>query len=167
VADSRTFYSVSSKVYRGADTHATGLPVPTQVVLDLFPLVSGTKRNITTDNYYTSIPLAMELNYRKLTLVATMKKNKACMPPTFLTKTDERIVQYAFDHANNFTLFSVAPKKNKRIFFCPLCIPKEKTDEDIRKEGINLFCNQENVVWTVTIKCAACTPRQEKQTLGQ
>jgi hypothetical protein len=37
------------------------LPVTTQAVLDLVPSVSGTSRNINTDNYYTSIPLAMEL----------------------------------------------------------------------------------------------------------
>ena len=115
LAGSKTFYSVSSKVYMGADTHAPGLPVPTQAVLDLVSSVSGTNRNITTDNYYTSIPLAMELKSRKLTLVGTMKKNKACIPPTFLAKADEGTVQYAFDHANNFTLLSVAPKKNKRV----------------------------------------------------
>ena len=83
-------------------------------VLDLFPSVSGTSRNITTDNYFTSIPLAMELKSRKLTLVGTIQRNKACIPPSFLAKADEGTVQYAFDHANNFTLLSVAPKKNKR-----------------------------------------------------
>ena len=36
LADSKTFYSVSSKVYMGADTHAPGLPVPTQAVLECF-----------------------------------------------------------------------------------------------------------------------------------
>jgi len=42
-----------------------------------------------------------------------MKKNKACIPPSFLGKADEGTVQYPFDHANYFTLFSVAPKKTK------------------------------------------------------
>jgi len=46
-----------------------------------------------------------------------MKKNKACIPPSFLAKADEETVQYAFDHANNFTQFSVAPKKNKGVVF--------------------------------------------------
>ena len=87
------------KFYTGADTHAPGLPVPTQAVVDLVSSVSGTNRNITTDSYYTSIPLAMELKSQKLTLVGTMKKKKACIPPTFLAKADEGTVQYAFDHA--------------------------------------------------------------------
>jgi hypothetical protein len=109
----KTFYTVSSKVYTGADTHAPGLPVPTQALLDLVSSVSGTNRNITTDNYYTSIPLPMELKSRKLTLVGKMKKNKACIRPTFLAKADEGTVQHAFDHANNFTLLNRCSKEKQ------------------------------------------------------
>jgi hypothetical protein len=50
LADSKTFYLVSTKIYTGAGTNAPGLPVATQAVLDLVPSVSGTTRNITTDN---------------------------------------------------------------------------------------------------------------------
>jgi len=67
LTDSKTFYLVSYKIYTGTGTHAPGLPVPTQAVLNLVPSVSGTNRNITTDNYYTSIPLAMELKSQELT----------------------------------------------------------------------------------------------------
>ena len=111
LADSKTFYSVSSKIYTGAGTHAPGLPVPAQAVLDLVPSVSGTNRNITTDNYYTSIPLAMELKSRRLISVGTMKKNNACIPPSFLAKADEGTVQYAFDHAINFTVVRCSEEK--------------------------------------------------------
>jgi hypothetical protein len=76
LADSKTFYLVSSKIYTGAGTRAPGLPVATQAVLDLVPSVSGRSRNINTDNYYMSFPLAMELKSPKLTLVGTTKKNK-------------------------------------------------------------------------------------------
>ena len=61
LADSKTFFLVSSKISTGGGTRGLGLPVPNQVVLDLVPSISGTSRNITTDNYYRSIPLAMEL----------------------------------------------------------------------------------------------------------
>jgi len=96
-----------------------------------------------------------------------MKKNKACIPPSFLAKADEGTIQYAFDHANKFTLLSVAPKKNKRVVFLSTMHSEKKREEDTGKEEINVFYNQEKVAWTVMIKCAACTPRQEKQTVGQ
>jgi hypothetical protein len=143
LADSKTFYLVSSKIYTGAGTQAPGLPVPTQAVLDLVPSVSRTNRNITTDNYYTSIPLAMELKSRKLTLVDTMKKNNACIPPSFLAKADEGTVQYAFDHANNFTLLSVAPKKNKRVVFLSTMHSEKEREKDAGKEEIKVFYNHE------------------------
>jgi len=142
LADSKTFYLVSSKVYTGASTHAPGLPGPTQAVLDLVSSVSGTSRNITTDSYYTSFPLAMELKSRKLSLVGTMKKNKACIPPSFLAKADEGTVQYAFNHANNFTLLSVAPNKNKRAVVLSTMHSEKKRDEDTGIEEITVFYNQ-------------------------
>ena len=134
LADSKTFYLVSFKIYTGAGTHAPGLLVPTQAVLDLVPSGSGTSRNITTDNYYTSIPLAMELKSRKLTLFGTMKKNKACFPPSFLAKADGGTVQYAFDHTNNFTLLSVAPKKNKRVVFLSTMHSEKKETRILEKK---------------------------------
>ena len=85
----------------------------------------------------------MELKSRKLTLVGTMKKNKAYIPPSFLTKADEGTVQYEFDHANNFILLSVAPKKNKRVVFLSTTLPEKQRDEDTDKEEIYLFYNQD------------------------
>jgi len=126
LADNKTFYLDSSKLYTGAGTHAPGLPVATQAVLDLVPSVSGTNRNITTDNYYTSIPLAMELKSRKLTLVGTMKKNKAYIPSSFLGEADEGTVQYAFDHANNFICCPLLQRKTRGSSSCPICIPKKR-----------------------------------------
>jgi len=102
---------VLQKFTRQLATHALGLPVPTQAFLDLVPSGSGTGRNIITDNYYTLIPLNMELKSRKLALVGTMKKNNACITPSILAKANEGIFQYAFDHANNFTVFYFVPKK--------------------------------------------------------
>ena len=54
LADSKSFYSVSSKIYAGEGTHVPGLPVPNHALMDLIQPISGTNRNITTDNYYIS-----------------------------------------------------------------------------------------------------------------
>jgi len=60
-----------------------------------------------------------------------MKKNKVCIPPSFLAKTDEGTVQYAIDHANNFTLLSVAPKKNKTVIFLSTMHSEKKKEKRI------------------------------------
>ena len=134
LADSKTFYLVSSKIYTGAGTHAPGLPVPTQAVLDLVPSVSGTSRNITTDNYYTSIPLAMELKSRKLTLVVTMKKNKACIPPAFWRK---QMKEQFNTHLTMQTISlgcSLLQRKTRGSSSCPLCIPKKREPRILEKK---------------------------------
>jgi hypothetical protein len=85
----------------------------------------------------------MELKSRKITLVGTMKKNKACIPLCFLAKADEGTVQLAFDHSNYFTMLSVAPKKDKRVVFLSTMLSEKKRDKDSGKEEINVFYNQE------------------------
>jgi len=109
----------------------------------------------------------MELKSRKLTLVGTMKMNKAFIPHSFLAKADEGTVQYAFDHTNNFTLLSVAQKKNNRVVFLSTMHSEKKRDEDTGKDEINAFYNHEKGGVDSHDQIAGCTPRQEKQTVGQ
>ena len=75
LADHKPFYSISSKIYVGAGTRIPGLPVPTSAVMDVIQPISGTNKNLTTDDYYTSIFLAENQKTNNLTLVGTMKKN--------------------------------------------------------------------------------------------
>jgi len=56
-----------------------------------------------------------------------------------LAKAEEGTVQYTFDHANNFTLLSVATKKNKRVVFLSTVHCEKKRDKDTGKEEINVF----------------------------
>ena len=167
LADSQSFYSVSSKIYAAAKTHTPGLPVPMQAVLDLITPISETNRNITTDNYYTTISLANELKSSQLPLVGTTKKNKHCIPSSFLTKADAGICQYAFDHANNFTLLSIAPKKNKRVVFLSTMHATRSQDSVSAKEEINFFYNHEKGRIDSHDQRALCIQQQERQIIGQ
>ena len=118
------------------------LPIPTQAVLDLVATFVGSNRNVTTVNYYTSIPLALGLRAPSLTLVGTLNllmKNKGCIPPSFLAKANQGTVQFAFDCPNKLRLLSIAPKKNKRVVFLSTMHFKEEKDEETGKEEINAF----------------------------
>ena len=143
LADNDTSYSMKSIVYIGAETFADmanlDVPVPTKAVLGLVDCIEGTNRNITTDNYYTSIALARELKSRKLTLVGTLK-NKTCIPPCFLTKSNAGTVHYGFDKQNDYTLLSVTPKKNKKVVF--LSSMHQTKQSDGNTEEINVYCNK-------------------------
>ena len=72
-----------------------------------------------------------------------MKKNKRCIPSSFLTKADAGTCQYAFDYANNFTLLLIAPKKNKRVVFLSTMHATRSHDTVTGKEEINDFYNHE------------------------
>ena len=144
LADNDTSYSMKSIVYIGAGTFANmanlDVPVPTKAVLGLVDCSEGTNRNITTDNYYTSIALARELKSRKLTLVGTLKKNKTCIPPCFLTKSNAGTVHYGFDKQNEYTLLSVTPKKNKKVVFFSSMHQTKQSDGNT--EEINMYYNK-------------------------
>ena len=104
MADNESSYCIKSEVYVGKGTYnsSSHLPIPTQAVLELTDCLNKTNRNITTDNYYTSISLAKELKECGVTLIGTMKKNKTCIPKLFLEAAKEGAIHYGFDHENDF-----------------------------------------------------------------
>ena len=83
--DSSTSYALNVQVYTG---RAAGQPSEKDqgewVVHDMVEVVKGTDRNVTTDNFFTSVPLARALLAKKLSLVGTLHKNKSEIPPEFL-----------------------------------------------------------------------------------
>jgi len=121
LADSKTFYLVSFKIYTGSGTLAPGLPDPTQAVLHLVPSVSETSRNITSENYYTSVPLTMELKSRDLTLVGTMKKNKAFWQQQMKEQFNMHLTMQTIS-----LCCTLLQGKTRGSSSCQLCIPKKE-----------------------------------------
>lgn len=87
MADSETHYMVNAEIYSGADIQekskekikdrpAKKLSKPTEVVLRLTVPIVGSNRNVTGDNWYSSVEVVTELKECNLTYVGTMKKNK-------------------------------------------------------------------------------------------
>jgi hypothetical protein len=72
-------------------------------------------RNLTKDNFFTSVDLANQPKNKKLTLVGTVKQNEREIPQEFkpARQRDENSSFLGF--TKDLTLVSYVPKKNKSV----------------------------------------------------
>lgn len=117
LVDAITFYTKKLEIYVGQqpegpyrnDTSTKAL------VKRMVEPISGTGRNVTMDNWFTSIPLAEELRKdHNLTVVGTVRKNKPEVPNEFKQKGMERL-STIFGFTPTSTLLSYCPKKDKTV----------------------------------------------------
>lgn len=150
VVDSRMFYTHNIEIYAGKqptgpfelknDAHS--------VVIRLLRHCSGTGRNVTTDNYFTSVPLANDLVHNhRITLVGTLRKNKREIPPIFLdTKIRKRsssMFAWGVD-PNKCLLTSYIPKPNKNVLMLSTFHEDDEIDPesgDAMKPSVITFYN--------------------------
>lgn len=113
--DATTFYMVNAMPYVGAVIDKDDKEsVPEYYVRKLSEPIYGSYRNITMDNWFTSIPMAQKmLVERKLTILGTLRKNKREIPKECLAKV--KAGTSLFLHDSNKTLVSYSPKDNKKV----------------------------------------------------
>ena len=81
-------------------------------VKDLVKEIEHSGRNITCDNFFTSIQLARDLLKKKLTLVGTIRKNKPELPPQFTVAKGLDITSTISGFRNDAMIASYCPKKD-------------------------------------------------------
>jgi hypothetical protein len=116
-ADSKTYYVCNGIPYvskqAGADL-AVGLG--SDVVLKRSAYVYNTGRNITMDNFCSSVPLAESLLSKRLTMLGTMRKEKKQdIPQEFLPSKQRPPGHTIYGFKENLTLVSYSPKKGKAV----------------------------------------------------
>lgn len=136
LVDSRTFYTVKMEVYCGKQPLG---PFKVEndsssVVKRLLEPIDKTGRNLTTDNYYTSIPLANDLyiNHR-ITMVGTIRKNKPQLPQIFKDVKNRPVCSSLFGFKsppNQTLLLSYVPKKNKNVLLISTFHSEDIIDPD-------------------------------------
>jgi len=144
LTDAKTHYMVKSEVYTGKrNTVSTqNLSIPTEVVLRLVEPVAGSNRNVTGDNWYTSMELVDELKKHKLTYVGTVKKNKRFVPPEFLPSKDREIGTAIFGFTSDMTIVSHVPKKRKSVILLSSMHSDSMVDQETSKPDMILFYNE-------------------------
>ena len=110
LCDVETSYAMNLQVYTGKEGPRSEKNQGCRVVLDLtHSLKSG--YGITTDNFFTSIPLAQELLKRGLTLTGTLRKNKTEIPAELQPMPARKELSSMFAFNGNLTVVSYAPQK--------------------------------------------------------
>lgn len=117
LVDSRSFYLHTFDVYAGLqpDGPFKQSNTPSDVVQRLVAHITNSGRNITVDNWYTSVPLARTLLDMKLTLVGTLRKNKREIPAEFLPDKQKNVKSSLFGFTKEMCMVSYVPRKSYSV----------------------------------------------------
>lgn len=127
---------------------------PYEVVMSLCEPIYRSKRNVTTDNWFTSLRLLESLYSKKLTLIGTIRTNKTELPPEFVNPPKSQQVQSSlFGFRYNATLVSYKPKKNKNVLLVSSLYYDNNIDEETKKPEIIIEYNNTKgalILWEPT-----------------
>ncbi|XP_039278702.1 piggyBac transposable element-derived protein 4-like [Nilaparvata lugens] len=162
LADAKTSYLFDAYIYTGENSDGVGLTAseqtlskPTQSVIRLTKSIQKTNRNITADNWFTSIEVEEELHKRGLTYVGTLKKDKKIIPTEFLPSSDRTINSSRFGFKDNYTLVSMVPKKNRAVLLLSTMHHNREINQEKSKPEIVCFYNSTKAgVDLLDMKCA-------------
>ncbi|KAK0060041.1 piggyBac transposable element-derived protein 4 [Biomphalaria pfeifferi] len=115
MCDSKNYYMCNAEVYTGKGSTPAGVSATEYYSVQMTTPIHGTNRNCTFDNWFTSINTARKLyDDHVVTMVGTMKKNKAEIPPSFveLRGREKNSAMFAFNGV--LILLSYCPPKPKK-----------------------------------------------------
>lgn len=133
LADVETTYLYNLQIYTGKLPGAQ--PEKNQgarVVKDLMTPLFNTGRGVTTDNFFTSAPLAEELLAKKITILGTVRKNKPDTPEELKKMAGRSVHSSKFAFSGNLSLVSYVPKKGRMVH---LLSSQHNTPDISEKEG--------------------------------
>lgn len=116
--DARNFFCSNMEVYCGKQPPGPYAVSNTaeDIVCRLIEPIKHTGRNVTVDNWYTSVPLALRLlRQHRLTLVGTVRKNKKEIPAEFQANKNREPLSTIFGFTKEITMVSYVPKKSKAV----------------------------------------------------
>ncbi|XP_012523203.1 uncharacterized protein LOC105829094 [Monomorium pharaonis] len=138
--DSRTFYMYTAEPYVGKVNKDNTESLPSYYIRTLSQPIHGTLRNITCDNWFSSVEIFDKmLQEHSITMVGTLKKNNPEIPLAFKKSGAAQSSKYAFDATK--TLVSYTPKENKIVLLLSTFHNTPTTDNTTGKSDIITFYN--------------------------
>ena len=135
---------IDAKVYLGKENNEVARGLASDVVCTLVQPISGQQsgRNVTTDNFFTSVDLPNCLKDRSLTLVGKMKQNKKEIPTKFKPARERPKYSSLFGFTKELTLVSYFPRKNKSVVLLSSLHHDAATCDDTGKLEIIEYYNE-------------------------
>lgn len=129
--DVRSKYMIDASPYLGKNGSATiNEPLGSYYCKLLTKTIHGTNRNLTADNWFTSIPLAEQLLQPpyNLTFIGTIRSNKQEIPAEFKHNSSRPVGTSLFGFHENLTLVSYKPKSQKTVLLLSTMHDKPSVD---------------------------------------
>jgi hypothetical protein len=117
LCDSTHYFCYNLHLYIGKEDRPKDVGLGEHVVLELARFLFGSGRNITTDNFFTSLALARQLKSKQLTLVGTVRNNRREVPKSLTDYHHRELYSstFVFTEADRILLVSYKAKPSKII----------------------------------------------------
>jgi hypothetical protein len=133
MADCGTFYTLNIKLYvrTQPDGPLKQSNTPDEIMERFLSPTNQSNRNITTDKWYISVPLAEEiLRECSLTMANTLHKNKPQIPKEFKPRKDREVNSCTFGLTDTCTVVLYVPKRNKAVILLTTMRHDAEVDKD-------------------------------------
>lgn len=137
MCDSTTHYVCNLQVYTGrAPDQPRDVNQGQRVVLDLVQSIARSGRNVTCDNFFTSLSLARRLESMQLTLLGTIRSHRRELPLE-LSKATGRVQHSSlFGFQKTATLVSYCPTKGRVVVLLSSMHDKNEIQADNKKKPL-------------------------------
>lgn len=131
MVDSTNYYTFNMEVYVGKQPEGQYLVDNSafNVVKRLVQPILNSGRNLTTDNWFTSFPLAKYLLENNITTVGTVRKNKTDLPRIFTDSKGRDRNSSLFGFQKDTTIVSYVPKEGKIVILLSTLHHTEEINE--------------------------------------
>lgn len=135
VCDARIPYAIDGIVYTGRQPgEEVQKNLGENIVQQLCSRFRNTGRNITMDNFFTSVPLAQHLLEKDPTIVGTLRQNKPDIPPLMKPSKSREVHSKEFGFNDSLTMVSFVRKKGKAVVLLSTMHHDKEVDENSRKK---------------------------------